>query len=97
MPSGGSLITPSADAHAGQGTSAGDESEEALLRQAMALSRGGVDEDVEMGADDSTGNARATVAGADGEDEEMTEEEAIARAIEMSMQDGEGQDGQSKK
>ncbi|PWN21128.1 hypothetical protein BCV69DRAFT_308075 [Microstroma glucosiphilum] len=50
-------------------------SEDAMLKQALALSQGrSVDEDVQM-------------------NEEMTEEEAIARAIEMSLQDEENGQG----
>lgn len=105
MPSGGSLINPTADAVAGHGSASEDQSEEELLRQAMAMSRGeggGADEDVEMSSSGAapttrttrTGGGQATVAGANGEDEEMTEEEAIARAIEMSMQ---GEDEQQNK
>ena len=86
LSSKGSLVLPGADALTGTGPAAQDESEEAMLQQAIALSQGGDqgssslgrDEDVEMG---------------DG-DEEMDEEEAIARAIEMSLK-GE-QDGQKK-
>jgi 26S proteasome regulatory subunit N10 len=77
MPSRGSLVLPGADPITGTGPAATDESEEALLQQAIALSKAGNidsinDEDVEMGdnADD---------------DEDMDEEEAIARAIEMSL------------
>jgi len=69
------------------------ESEEALLQQALALSKGEApaDEDVSM-KEDSEQEPRATVAGAnDGDDdEEMTEQEAIARAIEMSLKDADG-------
>jgi len=49
-----------------------DENEEALLRQALALSEGGSGPDVEM-TEEREG------------DEELSEEEMIARAIEMSM------------
>lgn len=87
LPSKGSLVLPGADAISGSGTAATDESEEAMLQQAIALSKGGGDqigdsrdEDVEMG---------------DEGDEEMDEEEAIARAIEMSLK-GE-QEAQEKK
>lgn len=66
------------------------ESEDALLQQALALSRGEApaEEDVSMN-DDSEQAPRATVAGANegDEDEEMSEQEAIARAIEMSLKD----------
>lgn len=52
----------------------GDEGDEALLQQALALSEGhGAAPDVEMTEEQ------------DGEDENLTEEEMIARAIEMSM------------
>ncbi|UZJ54194.1 hypothetical protein CBS101457_003514 [Exobasidium rhododendri] len=89
-PSTGSLVLPGADAITGSGLAATDESEEAMLQQAIALSQGGNtnqatggrDEDVEMGE------------GEEGEDD-MDEEEAIARAIEMSLK-GE-QDAPSKK
>jgi 26S proteasome regulatory subunit N10 len=54
--------------------SATDEGDEALLQQALALSEGHAGApDVEMTEDQ------------DGEDENLTEEEMIARAIEMSM------------
>ncbi|EMD31801.1 hypothetical protein CERSUDRAFT_119369 [Gelatoporia subvermispora B] len=58
-----------------------DEEEAALLQQALAMSEG---HDVEM-ADDAGG------------DEEMSEEEAIARAIEMSMRGEQGQGEGAKK
>jgi len=61
-----------------------DDEEAALLQQALAMSEG---RDVEM----------AEHAPGAGEDEEMSEEEAIARAIEMSMQgEGQGQEGAKK-
>lgn len=66
------------------------ESEEALLQQALALSRGDApaEEDVAM-KENSEQEPRATVAGANegDDDEEMSEQEAIARAIEMSLKD----------
>ena len=59
-----------------------DDEEEAMLRQALAMSEG---QDVDMAA--------ATEG-----DEDMTEEEAIARAIEMSMKpQEEQQQGKDKK
>lgn len=54
-----------------------EDEEERMLAEALALSTQEEDVDVEMGD------------GAPG-DEEMTEEEAIARAIQMSMEEGEG-------
>ncbi|KAL4401681.1 proteasome regulatory particle base subunit Rpn10 [Malassezia pachydermatis] len=66
------------------------EREDALLQQALALSKGEAVpmEDEPMESND-TSTQRATVAGMNegDEDEEMTEEEAIARAIEMSLKD----------
>jgi 26S proteasome regulatory subunit N10 len=51
-----------------------DENEEALLQQALAMSEGsGAPADVEMSEEHGGG------------DEDLTEEEMIARAIEMSM------------
>lgn len=78
LPSRGSLVLPGADPITGTGPAATDESEEALLQQAIALSKAGIvdsihDEDVEMGDN------------AEDDDEDMDEEEAIARAIEMSL------------
>lgn len=77
LPSAGSLVLPGADAIAGAGNAASDESENAMLQQAIALSRGnqGGQGDVEMDTKDQQHD----------EDEEMDEEEAIARAIEMSL------------
>ncbi|PWN33302.1 uncharacterized protein FA14DRAFT_161221 [Meira miltonrushii] len=81
MPSAGSLVLPGADAITGAGNAASDEGEDAMLQQAIALSRGNqagdiaAKEDVEM----DTKNQQ------EDEDEEMDEEEAIARAIEMSL------------
>lgn len=71
------------------------QSEQAMLDQALALSRGDGENDVQMESQEAP---RATVAGAnDGDaDEEMTEEEAIARAIQMSLKDGNDQDAESK-
>jgi 26S proteasome regulatory subunit N10 len=60
---------------------AADDEDEQLLQQALALSEG---HDVEM--DDSAGAA-----------EDLTEDEMIARAIEMSMQGDEEDDGKQKK
>lgn len=66
-----------------------EESEEALLQQALAISRGEVPQDEDVSMKDSENAPRATVAGEnDGDDdEEMSEQEAIARAIEMSLKD----------
>jgi 26S proteasome regulatory subunit N10 len=58
-----------------------DDEEEAMLKQALALSEG---HDVDMVANDD-------------EDEDMSEEEAIARAIEMSMKEPQGADEKDKK
>ncbi|KAA1476731.1 hypothetical protein DENSPDRAFT_843796 [Dentipellis sp. KUC8613] len=57
--------------------------EDAELQEAIALSQQGAD--VEM---TDAGGAPAPAAGS-GEDEELTEEEMIARAIQMSMEEGE--------
>ena len=98
------MIPLNTDALTGVGASAMDESEDEMLRQALALSQGGAgdrasgiqDEDVEMGS-----GGAAAAAGDDGaeedEDEEMTEEEAIARAIEMSLQEEHGDQQQQGK
>lgn len=58
-----------------------DDEEDALLQQALAMSEG---QDVDMDA------------AAEG-DEDISEEEAIAKAIEMSMKQQGGQEGQDKK
>lgn len=108
MPSGGSLVPPSADDISGAGLSAADESEDGMLQRALALSRGPHDghEDVEMGADGQTEEQRhntafAAASGSHDEDEEMTEEEAIAHAIQMSLQengaDADQSSGQSRR
>jgi 26S proteasome regulatory subunit N10 len=52
-----------------------DADEETLLQQAIAMSEG---RDVDMGEEQ-------------GDDDEMDEEEAIARAIEMSMKQGQAE------
>lgn len=52
-----------------------DADEEALLQRAIAMSEG---RDVDMGEEQ-------------GDDDEMDEEDAIARAIEMSMKQGQGE------
>lgn len=98
MPSKGSLVLPGADPLAGTGNASQDESEEAMLKQAIALSHSQdsqavagqgrpesssaprEDQDLVMG-EESAGQ----VAQAADEDEDMDEEEAIARAIEMSL------------
>ncbi|PWN26253.1 hypothetical protein BDZ90DRAFT_265211 [Jaminaea rosea] len=112
MPSGGSLVPPGADALSGTSAGAGndgEDDEDAMLQRALALSAqpqeegqavptqtesaesGRHDEDVEMGG------AGATVATNEDEDEEMTEEEAIAHAIQMSLQDAQPpQDGKPR-
>lgn len=63
-----------------------DEDEDADLAAALALSRGG---DVEMGES-------IQEAGDDAE-EELTEEEAMARAIAMSMQEQKEQEERGQK
>lgn len=60
-----------------------DDEEAALLKQAIAMSEG---RDVEM-----AGTSK------DGEDADMTEDEAIARAIEMSVQGGASKDNSKDK
>ena len=70
---------PSAPEPAAVPTEPTDDDEEAMLRQALAMSQG---QDVEMHAEG---------------DEDISEEEAIARAIEMSMKPQEDQDGKDKK
>ncbi|EPQ30813.1 uncharacterized protein PFL1_01712 [Pseudozyma flocculosa PF-1] len=87
----GSMVAHGAEAITGEGANADDESEEAMLQKAIALSQAGAgDEDVEMAAADpdaGKGSGKAVVAGQHegDEDEEMDEDEAIARAIEMSL------------
>lgn len=92
----GSLVAKGAESILGEGANADDESEEAMLQKAIALSQGGggdastKDEDVDMDADESDGTraiGKAFVAGRSqgDDDEEMDEDEAIARAIEMSL------------
>lgn len=87
----------------GMETDASNEAknEQALLEQALALSQGqeGKEQDQQeqqSGAEPSGSNEapRATVAGLHegDEDEEMTEEDAIARAIEMSLMDSKQHD-----
>ena len=72
------------------------ENEDELLKQAIALSQQDSapepQEDVQMDSGESN-QQRAVVAGPNegDQDEEMTEEEAIARAIEMSMMDSKEQ------
>lgn len=80
MPSAGSLVLPGADAITGAGKAASDEGENAMLQQAIALSRG--NHDVEGGAKEDVDMDTQV---RQDEDEEMDEEEAIARAIEMSL------------
>ncbi|PKI83291.1 proteasome regulatory particle base subunit rpn10 [Malassezia vespertilionis] len=83
VPHGAPPITGTAGLDTNESNDA--QSEQALLEQAIALSQNGAPEQAS-----APGAARATVAGAnDGdEDEDMTEEDAIARAIEMSLMDG---------
>lgn len=83
LPSTGSLVLPGADAISGTGEAAQDENEDAMLKQALALSQGQAaadtqakDEDVEMGEQ--------------ADDDDVDEEEAIARAIEMSLKKDQG-------
>ena len=63
-----------------------DEDEDADLAAALALSRGG---DVEMG--------ESTQEAGDDAEEELTEEEAMARAIAMSMQEQKEQEERGQK
>ncbi|SAM67412.1 probable 26S proteasome regulatory subunit Rpn10 [Ustilago bromivora] len=98
----GSMVPRGAESITGEGHNADDESEEAMLQKAIALSQAGEtsqsnDEDVDMASAEPSAGRRAVVAGAgeDEEDEEMDEDEAIARAIQMSLQEGDGQ-GDSK-
>lgn len=95
----GSMVPRGAESITGEGHNADDESEEAMLQQAIALSQAGGashtnDEDVDMASAEPSAGRRAVVAGqGEGEeDEEMDEDEAIARAIQMSLQEGDGQD-----
>lgn len=95
----GSMVPRGAESITGEGHNADDDSEEAMLQKAIALSQAGEashtnDEDVDMDSAEPSGGRRAVVAGAgEGEeDEEMDEDEAIARAIQMSLQEGDGQE-----
>lgn len=95
----GSMVLPGAESITGEGRNADDESEEAMLQKAIALSQAGEashthDEDVDMASAEPSAGRRAVVAGQGQgeEDEEMDEDEAIARAIQMSLQEGDGQD-----
>ncbi|WFD35524.1 proteasome regulatory particle base subunit rpn10 [Malassezia cuniculi] len=74
----GSLVPTDAPPHTGNGTLETQQRSEQMAEDAL------MQESVSI-AD----SARAVVAGEDG-DEEMTEEEAIARAIEMSLKDSQG-------
>ncbi|GAC74711.1 hypothetical protein PANT_12d00102 [Moesziomyces antarcticus T-34] len=93
----GSMVPRGAESITGEGHNANDESEEAMLQKAIALSQGvgsaTNDEDVDMASAEPSAGRRAIVAGqGEGEeDEEMDEDEAIARAIQMSLQEGDGQ------
>ena len=98
MAGSGSMVPKGAESITGEGHNADDESEEAMLQKAIALSQAGEaktnDEDVDMTSAEPSGGRRAVVAGqVEGEeDDEMDEDEAIARAIQMSLQEGDGQD-----
>jgi len=67
----------------------GEEDEEAELKRALALSQ----EDVEMEPQPVSGDADADAAV---DDEDMSEEEAIARAIQMSIKDNSDKSGTEK-
>lgn len=99
MAGSGSMVLPGAESITGEGHNADDESEEAMLQKAIALSQAGeashtTDEDVDMASAEPSAGRRAVVAGqGEGDqDEEMDEDEAIARAIQMSLQEGDNQD-----
>lgn len=94
-PSERPLVLPLADDRTGQATSA-DDSEHSILQRALALSKGEADRDGDIDmAGNPIGSREAAESSADGHsegdcaggDEEMTEEEAIAHAIQMSLQD----------
>lgn len=92
LPTTGSLVLPGAPSITGAGPAASDESEEALLQQAIALSKGNTDSSTSTNVPGAASIATTATTkdedvemGDDGEDEEMDEEEAIARAIEMSL------------
>lgn len=88
LPSSGSLVLSGADNIAGTGVAAQNTAEEEMLRQAIALSRGGGDTTTTSGdVGDVDMNNPAELSGGQtlDEDEDMDEEEAIARAIEMSL------------
>jgi len=94
----GSLVPPDAPPQAGTAGEHTDANENAqhendMLQQALALSRG---ENEQM--DTEPEQPRATVAGMNegDQDEEMTEEEAIARAIEMSLMESRGEQSNTK-
>ncbi|CDS01993.1 probable 26S proteasome regulatory subunit Rpn10 [Sporisorium scitamineum] len=98
----GSMVVRGAESITGEGHNADDQTEEAMLQKAIALSQAGDashtnDEDVDMTSAEPSGARRAVVAGqGEGEeDEEMDEDEAIARAIQMSLQEDDGQ-GENK-
>ncbi|KDN37230.1 hypothetical protein K437DRAFT_252013 [Tilletiaria anomala UBC 951] len=93
----GSLIVTGAESITGAGNDAHDADEEAMLARALALSQRvepKQSEDAEMAAATSSALDKADSSNSDDrtecnpqdDDEEMTEEEAIARAIEMSLQ-----------
>lgn len=103
---GRSLIPPGTRAVGDAGDDEESESEDSMLKQALALSqKQAVDEDTQMSgveqpqsegtaqsSVDAVGQAQIASSATAADDEEMTEEEAIARAIEMSLQDeGNGQ------
>lgn len=98
-----SLVPPDAQpvtGTAGTEADASNESknEQAMLEQAMALSQGQEQQNTTSDQGSSTEAPRATVAGRNegDEDEEMTEEDAIARAIEMSLMDSKDQNKDSQ-
>ena len=87
----GSLVADGAESITGTGKGADDQDEEAMLARALALSQQSQDTgDVEMStalqSSSSVANENQPAAGDQAEEEELTEEEAIARAIEMSLQ-----------
>lgn len=99
LPGSGSMVMQGAEPITGEGTGAHNDSEEEMLQKAIALSQAGAsslhkEEDVDMTTAEASEAPRAVVAGqAEGdEDEEMDEDEAIARAIQMSLQESDDQD-----
>ena len=103
LASTGSMVVEGAEAITGEGHNADNESEESMLQKAILLSQAGAssatkDEDVDMTSADPSEPVRAVVAGEaqNDDDEEMDEDEAIARAIQMSLQEGDDQEDSSK-